>query len=170
MGIFSKQAKNGPKICNNFIFFTSLHMFHLRCVMHWNFHMLVLKGTVSRDFLLLVFFMNQFPPRPRVLHLDNFENSRRYSRVKVHHRYQRHRRQIFTPFSLALLIPVAICHRLSTIPVPPASLTPVANIELRISPWICKKNWKDPNGIIRGLGETDSRKKPEAKNLVTLSL
>jgi hypothetical protein len=25
-------------------------------------------------------------------------------------------------------------------------------------------------GIIRGLGETDSRKKPEAKNLVTLSL
>ncbi len=23
-----------------------------------------LKGTVSRDFLLLVFFMNQFPPRP----------------------------------------------------------------------------------------------------------
>ncbi len=26
-----------------------------------------LKGTVSRDFLLLVFFMNQFPPRPRVI-------------------------------------------------------------------------------------------------------
>ncbi len=24
----------------------------------------VLKGTVSRDFLLLVFFMNQFPPSP----------------------------------------------------------------------------------------------------------
>jgi hypothetical protein len=23
-----------------------------------------LKGTVSRDFLLLVFFMNQFPPSP----------------------------------------------------------------------------------------------------------
>ncbi len=27
-----------------------------------------------------------------------------------------------------------------------------------------------PNGILRGLGETDSWKKPEAKNLVTLSL
>jgi hypothetical protein len=27
-----------------------------------------------------------------------------------------------------------------------------------------------PNGIIRGLGETGSGKKPEAKNLVTLSL
>ncbi len=29
---------------------------------------LLLKGTVSRDFLLLVFFMNQFPPSPRVSH------------------------------------------------------------------------------------------------------
>ncbi len=27
-----------------------------------------LKGTVSRDFLLQVFFMNQFPPSPRVSH------------------------------------------------------------------------------------------------------
>jgi hypothetical protein len=26
------------------------------------------KGTVSRDFLLPAFFMNQFPPSPRVLH------------------------------------------------------------------------------------------------------
>ena len=26
------------------------------------------KGTVSRDFLLLVFFMNQFPPSTRVFH------------------------------------------------------------------------------------------------------
>jgi hypothetical protein len=27
-----------------------------------------IKGTVSRDFLLLVFLMNQFPLSPRVLH------------------------------------------------------------------------------------------------------
>ena len=33
-----------------------------------------------------------------------------------------------------------------------------------------KKILNGPNGIIRDLGETDSRKKPEAKNLVTLSL
>ncbi len=33
----------------------------------------VFKGTVSRDFLLLVFFMNQFPPSPRVLQQDRFE-------------------------------------------------------------------------------------------------
>jgi hypothetical protein len=33
----------------------------------------LLKGTVSRDFLLLVFFMNQFPPSSRVFHLDRFK-------------------------------------------------------------------------------------------------
>ncbi len=53
---------------------------------------------------------------------------------------------------------------------PPVSLTPVANLELRISPRIFEKIQNGPNGIIRGSGETDSRKKPEAKNLVTLSL
>ncbi len=54
--------------------------------------------------------------------------------------------------------------------VPPVSTTPVANLELRISLQIfIKKIWNRPNGIISGLGETDSRKKLEAKNLVTLS-
>jgi hypothetical protein len=53
---------------------------------------------------------------------------------------------------------------------PPVSLTPVANLELRISPRVFEKIRNGSNGIIRGLGETDSRKKPEAKNLVTLSL
>ncbi len=46
---------------------------------------------------------------------------------------------------------------------PPVSLTPVANLELRISPRIFEKIRNGPNGIIRGLGETGSRKKPEAK-------
>ncbi len=96
------------------------------------------KGTVSRDFLLLVFVMNQFPPHLRVFHLDRFKF---FSRVKVHHpyqrhrwqichRYQRHRRQIVTPFSLALLIPVANLPPVSTIPaanLPPVSTTPMAN-------------------------------------------
>ncbi len=53
---------------------------------------------------------------------------------------------------------------------PPVSLTLVANLELRISPRIFENIRNGPNGIIRGLGETGSRKKPEAKNLVTLSL
>ncbi len=52
---------------------------------------------------------------------------------------------------------------------PPVSLTPVANLELRISPRIFEKIRNDTNGIIRGFGETDSRKKPKATNLVTLS-
>jgi hypothetical protein len=52
------------------------------------------KRTVSRDFLLLVFFSwISFPPAPEypIRTISNFfENSRRYSQVKVHHRYQRH--------------------------------------------------------------------------------
>jgi hypothetical protein len=46
----------------------------------------------------------------------------------------------------------------------------VANLKLRISPRIFEKIRNDPNGILRGLGETDSWKKPEVENLVTLSL
>ncbi len=47
----------------------------------------------------------------------------------------------------------------------PVSLTPVANLELRIS-----RIRNSLNGILWGWGETDSWKVPEAKNLVTLSL
>ncbi len=39
------------------------------------------KGTVSRDFLLLVFFMNQFPPHPRVFHLDHFKFFRKFAEI-----------------------------------------------------------------------------------------
>jgi hypothetical protein len=53
---------------------------------------------------------------------------------------------------------------------PPVSLTPVANLELRISPRIFEKIRNGPNGIIRDLGETGLSKNSEAKNLVTLSL
>jgi hypothetical protein len=41
---------------------------------------------------------------------------------------------------------------------------------LRLSPRIFKKIRNGPNAILWGWGETDSSKKPEAKNLVTLSL
>ncbi len=40
-----------------------------------------LKGTVSRDFRLLVFFMNQFPPIPRVYHEDRFEFFRKFAEI-----------------------------------------------------------------------------------------
>ncbi len=45
-----------------------------------------LKGTMSWDFRLLVFFMNQFPPSPQVYlegHFKIFENSQRYSQLIV---------------------------------------------------------------------------------------
>ncbi len=46
------------------------------------------KGTVSQDFLLQVFVMNLFQdPENRIRVISNFfENLRRYSQVKVHHR------------------------------------------------------------------------------------
>jgi hypothetical protein len=53
---------------------------------------------------------------------------------------------------------------------PPVSTTPMVLLELRISPRMFNKIWKGPNGIIRGLGETDPFRKPEVKNLVELSL
>jgi hypothetical protein len=49
-------------------------------------------------------------------------------------------------------------------------LPPVANLELRISPRIFEEIQNGPNGIIKSLGEIDSRKKAEAKKLVTLSV
>jgi hypothetical protein len=52
---------------------------------------------------------------------------------------------------------------------PPMSTTPVVHLELRISPRICEKIRNGPNGILRGLGETDSEK-TEVENLVALSL
>ena len=59
------------------------------------------------------------------------------------------------------------------LPTVSVSLTPVANLELQISQRIFEKIQNGPNGIIRGLGETDLWKKTRRKkscNLVTLSL
>ncbi len=112
-----------------------------------------LKGTVSRDFLLLVLFMNQFPPSPRVSRktVSNFfENSRRYSQLKVCHRCQRHRWQmekifnqknfnnfvwsplgsrgnIYINFCLQLHFQVSAAWYCSQY-LPPVSMTPVANL------------------------------------------
>ncbi len=67
-----------------------------------------IKETVSRDFLLLVFFMNQFPPSPRVFHLDSFEFFRKFAEISAS--------QGAPPVSTT---PVAN--------LPPVSATPVAN-------------------------------------------
>jgi hypothetical protein len=46
---------------------------------------------------------------------------------------------------------------------PPVSTTPVVHLELRISPLIFKKILNGSNGILRGLGETDSCKKTRSR-------
>ncbi len=88
-----------------------------------------LKVQCHEIFCFRFFSWITFPQAPdnNIRIISNFfENSRRYSQVKVNdthrwqicHRYQRHRRQIFPPISLVLLTPV------STIPA--ANLPPVA--------------------------------------------
>ncbi len=71
-----------------------------------------IKGTVSRDFRLLVFFMNQFLPSPWVYYLGRFEffrNSRRYSKLKVpyrkliHEKNQKKKISWHCPFNVPLV-------------------------------------------------------------------
>ncbi len=189
-----------------------------------------LKGTVSRDFLLLVFFMNQFPQAPEYTSwavMNFFENSRRYSQLKVDHRYQRHRwqschryqrnrRQILPPLLLVWLMPVAcqryrrqiccrcqrrwwqicrLCQRRWWQTMGVISGCRYLKVNLRSKMYICVTSTiqKCPNKIIKNFWIEDFffgqpwsvnisanfRKnwklwgwgeKPEAKNLVTLSL
>ncbi len=53
---------------------------------------------------------------------------------------------------------------------PPVSTAPVVHLELWIFPQNFLKIQNRPNGILKGLGETDSWKKPEIEHLVALSL
>ncbi len=58
---------------------------------------LCFKGQCHEIFCFWFFSMNQFPPAPEypISTVTNFfQSSRRYSQVKVHHRYQQHRWQI----------------------------------------------------------------------------
>jgi hypothetical protein len=43
----------------------------------------LIKGTVSRDFLLLIFFMNQFPPSLRVSHFDLFKFFQKFAEISA---------------------------------------------------------------------------------------
>ncbi len=146
----STVGKN-PDVRRTFFRHSSIYMIFKHCVYVYCTYVCIpfpprkvfIKGTVSRDFLLLVFSSISFPPAPEypIRTVSNFfENSRRYSQVKVHHRYQRHRRQIchrcqqhrqqiLPPVSLVLLIPVAKWPPVSTTPaenLPPVSMTLVA--------------------------------------------
>ncbi len=92
-----------------------------------------LKGQCDEIFCLR-FFNESSSPKPLKITLVHFKffpkNSRKYSQVKVHHQYQRHRWQILPPVPLVLLIPGANLPPVSMIPVanlPPVSTIPAAN-------------------------------------------
>jgi hypothetical protein len=72
--------------------------------------------------------------------------------------------------TLAKLVEKFAAGVIDTGSLPPMSLTSVVHLDLRISPQIFEKILNGPNAKLWGWGETDSSKKPEAKNLVTLSL
>ncbi len=74
----------------------------------------LLKGTVSRDYLLLFFSWISFPPAPEYSIKTVaifFKNSRRYSQVKVHHRCQQYQWQICTSFASVVDNRWQICHQ-----------------------------------------------------------
>ncbi len=89
-----------------------------------------LKGQCHEIFCFWFFSWISFPQalEHTISAVSNFfENSRRYSQLKVDHRYQRHRwqichryqrhrRQILPPVSVVLLIPAANLPPVSTIP------------------------------------------------------
>ncbi len=81
-----------------------------------------LKGTVSRDFLLLVFFMNQFPPSPRVFHLDRFEFFRKFAEI-----FASQGAPLVSTTPAANLPLVSTTRATPVANLPPVSATPVAN-------------------------------------------
>ncbi len=114
-------------------------------------HMWSVKGSLTRDFRLQVFFMNQCPPSPQVFHWSHFEF---FSKIRgdirellfiTVQRCQRHRRKIYcrcrwhrrlifvTDFqwSPVSLIPVKNLSPVTTTPAitfSPVSLTPLNSL------------------------------------------
>ncbi len=144
----------------------------------------ILKGQCHQIFCFRFCSWIIFPQAPenniRVLSIF-FENSRRYSQVKVHHRYQRHRWHIMGTIAGCLHLKMNLnkniylyvnsaTHRCPNKTIktfligdffhlPPVSTKPVVHLELRISHWIFEKKLNCTIGMLRGLGETVSRKK-----------
>ena len=154
-----------------------------------------LKGQCHEIFCFWFFSWISFPQALEytIRAVSNFfENSRRYSQLKVDHRCQRHRWQTmrfisgwgYLKVNLNAKIYIYVNSTIQRCPnkiikiflievffhLPPVSLTPVASLELRISTRIFEKIWNGPNAILWGCGETDSWKKPKVTSLLTLSL
>ncbi len=158
-----------------------------------------LKGQCREIFCFWFFSWINFHPAPEypIWTVSNFfKNSRKYSLIKVHHRYQRHRRKIchrrkiwnnyqtadnvkwtWKKIYLYANSTTQRCPK-ETIKnfliedffhLPPVSTTLVVHLELRISLWIFKK-FITLKWYNRCLGETDPCRKREVENLVALSL
>ena len=81
---------------------------------------LTIKGSLTRDFRLQVFFMNQCPPGPQVFYWSHFKFFRKFA-------------EIFANYCLSPLstTPVINCSAVSTTPAKnllPVSLTPANNL------------------------------------------
>ncbi len=85
----------------------------------------------------------------------------------MHHQYQQHRRQNFAISFASVVDPIG---KFAT------GVNATYGNDTGGAPWAAnisanlEKIRNGPNGILRGLGETDSWKKPEIENLVTLFL
>ncbi len=112
-------ASSRPRLKTNSPAVTDIILLLLACNLRT--HYSLLKGQCHKIFCFWFFSWISFPQAPEypIRIISNFfENSLRYSQVKVHHWFQRHRwqichrcqwhrQQILAPISLVLLIPVA---------------------------------------------------------------
>ncbi len=90
----------------------------------------VLKWQCHEIFCFWLFSWISFLPAPEYPIRTFFENSRRYSQVKVHHKYQRHRWQIChwcQRHRLQILPLVLLVLLIPMVNLPPVSMTSVAN-------------------------------------------
>ncbi len=119
-----------------------------------------LKGTVPRDFRHLVFCQRHRWQMEKIFYEKNFNYF------------------VWTPLGSRVSIYINFCLQVhfkesadwySSNYLPPVSLIPVVHLYENISANF-RKNSKWPQCYFRGLGDGDSWKKTEAKNLVTLSL
>jgi hypothetical protein len=121
--------------------------------------LLLLKEQCHEIFCYWFFSWIRFPPAPEysIKTVSNFlENSRRYSQVKVHHRYRRHRWQICTgPAANFSTIFSSVVSTTPTANLPPVSTTPVANCHRyqghrrQICHWCKWHRWQTMGAIIK---------------------
>ncbi len=171
--------------------------------------MFCLKGQCHEIFDFWFFSWISFPQESEytITAISNFfENLRRYSRLKVHHRCQRHRWQmekifkqknfnnfVWAPLGSRVYIYINFCPQVHfkvsaawycSHYLPPVSTTPAANLPhvslilvaiCHRRRWhrrqICRRCQQHKGNWSQNLPPVSTfRKKPEAKNLVTLSL